>query len=217
MEERRQAQMRWGAVFAGTITAISVWILLQLLGAGIGLSAIDTEQGSNLRGVGIGTGLWSAIAPLIAVFIGAVVGGRLAGTRDRRVGALHGVVMWGLTLMLGVFFVVSTVSAVASGVVRVGGEAAKAAGSAVKEAVPDMNAEDMLQQPQTQERLEHIGEQAKQTGLQAGHAVGRGMLWAGIGALVALIAAIAGGALGVPTRRESETMVRETVVEPPAP
>src|SRR5688500_9590820 len=88
--DRRQTQMRWSAVFAGTALAVGLWILLQMLGMGIGLSAVDTDDAGSLRGVGIGTGIWSVIAPLIAVFVGALLVGRLSGTRDRKVGAMHG-------------------------------------------------------------------------------------------------------------------------------
>jgi hypothetical protein len=282
--ERRQAPVRWGAVFAGTFTAVGVWILLELLGTGIGLCSVDVERGANLRGVGLGTGIWSIVAPLVALFVGAVVGARLAGTRDRKIGALHGVVMWGLSSVLGVLAVVTTVGAIASGVARVGGAAVSVAGSAAKiiapvasggeraaralgidtdELLAPMNdylkqldkpaitadqvastvrgvvkrglregkidrdvlvdeiasatslsktdAEDLADRfadryehvaASAQKKLDELGERAKLAALHAARATGRAMLWSGIGLLVALIAAVLGGALGVPRRRE---------------
>jgi hypothetical protein len=289
--ERRQTQIRWSAVFAGTVTAVGAWILLELLGAGIGLSVIDTERGSNLRGVGIGTGIWSVFAPLIALFLGALVGARLSGTRDRRIGALHGVVMWGLTSALGVLAIIATISAIASGVARVGSAAVSAAGSAVKAVGPEaakaggqalglepndlvapMNerlrqqgkpeitadqlsatmrgvaqrglregkldrevfvdelsrntqmsrpdAEDLanqfsdrVQQSMSagQQKVDQLQQQAKQVAFDAARASGRAMLWAGIGELVALIAAMLGGALGVARSREPVVAESEVV------
>lgn len=129
--DRRQSQVRWSAVIAGTVFAIGLWILLQTLGMGIGLSAVEVDDASNLKGIGIGTGVWSLIAPLIAMFVGALLVGRLCGTRDRKVGAMHGGVMWALALVIGLWAMVSLVSAVASGTARIGGAAVSAGAAAV--------------------------------------------------------------------------------------
>ncbi len=129
--DRRQPLMRWSAVFAGTVLAIGLWILLQTLGMGLGLSAVDTDDAGSLKAVGIGTGIWSIIAPLIATFAGAYVAGRLAATRDRGVAAMHGSVVWALATAVGLWAMISVVSAMASGAVRIGGAAAQAGGAAV--------------------------------------------------------------------------------------
>jgi hypothetical protein len=47
-----------------------------------------------LRSAGIGTTVASLAAPLIALFIGGYVAGRLATTFDGKVGATHGLVTW---------------------------------------------------------------------------------------------------------------------------
>ena len=88
--ERRQSHVRWSVIFAGTVFSIGLWILLQSLGMGLGLAAVDTDNAGSLRGVGIGTGIWSLIAPLIALFVGGLVVGRMMGVRDRLGAAIHG-------------------------------------------------------------------------------------------------------------------------------
>jgi hypothetical protein len=110
--DRRQPAIRWSAIFAGTAVAVGVWILLQVFGMGAGLSAIDTDNAGSLRGVGIGTSVWSLLAPLVAMFIGGWIAGKLAATRDDRVGGLHGVVVWALTSVAGVMLAVSLISAI---------------------------------------------------------------------------------------------------------
>jgi hypothetical protein len=129
--DRRQPQMRWSAVFAGAVLAIGLWLLLQVLGMGIGLSAVRTDNAGSLRGAGMFTGIWSLIAPLVAVFLGALLTGRLAGAQSRGIGALHGSVMWALTTAIGLWAVVTLVTTMVSGVVRAGGAAIEAASSAV--------------------------------------------------------------------------------------
>ena len=42
--DRRQPTLRWSAVFAGVACSAGFWMLLQLLGMGIGLAAIDVDN-----------------------------------------------------------------------------------------------------------------------------------------------------------------------------
>ena len=128
--DRRQPAIRWSAVFAGTAVASGIWILLQIFGMGAGLVSLD-------RGAGIGSGAWALIVPFIAMFIGGLVAGSLAGTRDEKLGALHGVVVWALTSVLGVLATVALIRAIAAGVahtadvVIVTHDATRAAGRAL--------------------------------------------------------------------------------------
>jgi hypothetical protein len=126
--------MRWGAVFAGAAVSIGLWTLLQLLGMGAGLAAIDTNDAGNLRSVGIGTTVWSLIVPLIALFIGGMIAGRLSGSHMPRVGSIHGLVMWAITSVLGMIMMIWIVSMIAASAIRVGGVAANATVSAVSSA-----------------------------------------------------------------------------------
>ncbi|NVB84598.1 MAG: YrzE family protein [Kofleriaceae bacterium] len=123
--------MRWSAVFAGAVFTIGLWILLQSLGMGLGLSAVDVNDAGSLKGVGIGTGIWSIIAPLISLFIGGLLAGRLCGSNERKVGAMHGGVMWALASAVGLWALITVISTLASGVARVGGAAASTAGTVV--------------------------------------------------------------------------------------
>src|SRR5688572_23625161 len=91
-------RVSWGAALAGAVTATAIWLLLHLLFIGIGLSVLDREDG-GLESIGVGTGAWSLLAPAVALFVGGLVAGRLAGIADRLSGALHGMVMWAVTTL----------------------------------------------------------------------------------------------------------------------
>jgi len=134
--DRRQPQMRWSSVFAGAVMSFGIWILLETLGTGLGLIAIDTDDSGSLRGVGIGTGVWALIAPIIAMFVGGIVAGRLSGSHDTRIGALHGGVQWALSAAVGTYLMVSMIMGLASGVTRAGATAVSAGSSAVSHAAP---------------------------------------------------------------------------------
>lgn len=141
----------WGAVFGGTFVALGVWILLHTLGMAAGLTAIDPQDPGSLRGAGIGTGIFSIIAPLIALFVGGFVGSRTAGIIDRGTGALHGAVIWGLTTVAGVLLVSMAVSSVIAGGARLGGRALGAGASAAQ----NMNVDEALKP--INERLQKEG------------------------------------------------------------
>src|ERR1041384_3980556 len=47
--DRRQPMLRWSAVFAGAACSIGFWMLLQLIGVGVGLAAVDVNNAGSLR------------------------------------------------------------------------------------------------------------------------------------------------------------------------
>lgn len=99
--DRRQPAIRWSAVFAGTTIAVGLWGVLQLLGVAAGLAAIDPDDPASAQGGALGIGALSLLAPLIATFVGGYVAAKLASTHDQKVAGAHGLVVWGLTAVIG--------------------------------------------------------------------------------------------------------------------
>lgn len=124
-------KLSWGAIFGGTFVALGVWVLLYALGLALGLSSMDPNDPGSARTAGIGTGIWSLIAPLIALFVGGLVASRTAGVVDKGGGALHGAVLWGLTTLTGVILMGMVVSSLLGTVFNVGKAAVGATGAAV--------------------------------------------------------------------------------------
>jgi hypothetical protein len=88
----RRDSIRWGPIWAGLITALTVFLLLQLLAIGLGLIDI---------GPGAGGGGWvSAIIGLIAFFIGGSVAGMTSAVRGEVTGLLNGFMVWALGTVL---------------------------------------------------------------------------------------------------------------------
>jgi len=123
----RAPRVSWPAIFAGTATALGLWILLYALGAALGLSSVQPDDTGSVDTAGTIAGVWGFIAPLIALFVGGAVAGRVAGPVTKLTGALHGVAMWGITAIGGVWIVAMLVGTVAAG-------AASATGAIVGEA-----------------------------------------------------------------------------------
>lgn len=120
------AGVRWGAVFAGTLVAAGAWILLHLLGMAVGLSAIEPHEPGSLRAVGIGTGVWSLVAPALALFLGGLATGWLVSPATRASRAIHGTVVWSLSTVVSITLLWTTLGAIVGGVVSAGSSMASA-------------------------------------------------------------------------------------------
>jgi hypothetical protein len=127
---RSVGAMSWSAVFAGAVVSLGLWALLAVFGAAAGLSALDPQNPQSARTAGIGTGIWSIIVPLIALFAGGFIAARLSRSTDRTAGGLHGAVLWGLTTIGGILLVGSLLGSLIGGVARLGASGAAAVGSA---------------------------------------------------------------------------------------
>ena len=127
----RRPRISWGAIFAGAVAALGLWLTLYAFGLAVGLTALDPDNPGSLRSSGVFTGIWGVVSPLAALFVGGVVAGRGAGLVGRGEGAAHGLVMWGLATVVGAFMVIAAVAAVIRGVASVGQVAVHAGGAAL--------------------------------------------------------------------------------------
>jgi hypothetical protein len=121
----------WGAVFGGAVAALALWAMLYALGLALGLSALDPDNPGSLRSSGIFTGIWGLVAPLVALFVGGMIAGAAARVTSKTGGVVHGVVMWGLTTVVGAWGVVAVLTTVVQGVASVGGAAVTASAGAM--------------------------------------------------------------------------------------
>jgi hypothetical protein len=117
----------WSAILAGVAVAVGVWLVLHTLGIGIGLTAIDPDNPSTLRAIGIGTGVWSAIAPILALFIGGLVAGRMAPTINTANAAIHGAVVWALSGIAALLLLSMAVGSMVQGAASTGAVVARGA------------------------------------------------------------------------------------------
>ncbi len=134
-------RVSWGAVFAGALLALVTQLALSLLGAGIGLSTVDPLQEQNpVNGLGTGAIIWYGISTLVALYVGGMVAGRLAGAPRRVDGLLHGLLGWGLVTLFTFYLLTTAVGGIISGVGGVAGRALTAAGSGVAALAPQAGA-----------------------------------------------------------------------------
>lgn len=91
-------RVRWPAVFAGLLTALTMLITLGVLGLAVGLTSVDAGQAVAQRGVpsglGLGSGIWAGISALLAFLLGGWVAGRTAAVFGKGWGALNGMLVF---------------------------------------------------------------------------------------------------------------------------
>lgn len=131
-------RLSWGAVFAGVVIAVAVQLLLGILGAGIGLTMVDPVEGTTpgAAGFGIGAGLYWLVTTVLALGAGGYAAARVAGVHERFDALVHGLVVWGVTLILTLYLLTSAVGGIIGGAFRTVGAVAGAAGSTVGAAAP---------------------------------------------------------------------------------
>lgn len=81
--------LHWGAVWAGALVALPVFLVLELLFIGFGWLDLGTQQSAAASIV-------SAVLALVAFLVGGLLAGRVAGPARRDGGLLHGVLVWAL-------------------------------------------------------------------------------------------------------------------------
>lgn len=101
-------RVRWGPILAGIVVAIAAQLILSALGVAIGLTA--SAGNAEADSVGIGVGVWSVIAFLIALFLGAWVTTASCGPMNNKTALLHGLLLWATTLTVGSWLLASGVS-----------------------------------------------------------------------------------------------------------
>jgi hypothetical protein len=124
-------RISWGAIIGGAVTALGVGALLYALGFALGLSAIDPNNPSSFRASSIFTGIWSLVTAFLSLFAGGMVASRGSGVYTRSAGAIHGLVMWGLTTIAGTLLVFNLLTLAIGGAAALGKTAIETGANAV--------------------------------------------------------------------------------------
>jgi hypothetical protein len=129
-------RISWAAIFGGVVLVVAVQLLLSLLGAGIGLGTVNTNLGSTptASSLGIGVGVWWVVSSCVALGLGAYVAAWLAGIEIRFDGVLHGLITWGVSMLLTIYLLTSAIGGIIGGGFSTLSGIVSAAGSGVKEA-----------------------------------------------------------------------------------
>jgi len=130
----------WASILAGAVVAAAIGVVFAGFGAALGLSALSPQEGEGNGTLSlILTGLWALITILVSYGAGGYVAGRMRrrfeGATPDEVSArdaIHGMVVWGLGVLIGAWIAGSVLGTAANAVGNVIGGAAQAVGSVVQ-------------------------------------------------------------------------------------
>ncbi|MFM2153686.1 MAG: hypothetical protein RL199_2121 [Pseudomonadota bacterium] len=183
----------WRAIFAGVVLGFVTQFVLTLLGVAVGLSSLDVgAAGSNVRSVGLGTGLWTLLSAVVSWFVGAAFASYLSGGLVRVWGVLHGLTTWGVGLLVVLSLLGSGMAGALSSGFGLVGKSAELFGRSGP-------ARQQLQQGARElgrEAQEKLGQLGPEEARQAADAAAMGAWGALFTVVLSLGAAAAGGAFG---------------------
>jgi len=88
----------WGAIWAGVFTFIAIWSVFGLLGIAI-FGKPGNPAANPLMGVTLGMDIWEIVLTIIAMYVAGRETGRLAAVSNRHDGLIHGMIMFGLSVI----------------------------------------------------------------------------------------------------------------------
>lgn len=88
------------AIFAGWFIATGIAALLYLAGLALGFSSFNAwDAAGSAKGIGIGTAIWMILTWVTALFLGGMFSSWFDGRNDATVGAVHGLTVWGVSMV----------------------------------------------------------------------------------------------------------------------
>jgi hypothetical protein len=203
-----RSRVSWGAIFAGAVLALAVYLVLTLLGGALGLSVRDTVRPENLQ---TGAAVWAVLATAVALFVGGWVTTQLTVGENRTEAVVHGVIMWGVVLAMLLWLMATGVRSgfnAMVGMANVGQAAARGTtaedweAAARRAGVPsDTIAEWRRKAADAPAKAREAGEDPANQQAAAEGAT-RATWWALLGTLLSMAAAVAGALAGAgPTLR----------------
>jgi len=138
--------MSWPAVFAGSILGLGIWLLLYVLGLGVGLTVLDPDNLGSLRGAGMTTGIWSLIVPLVAMFVGGLAAAKVGGAMTRTGAIIQGGLVWSLATVGALVALASVVASLMGGAAKLGANAVSSIGAMnpVSSALSSISSDDLV-------------------------------------------------------------------------
>lgn len=87
----------WSAIWGGVFVFAAIWTVFEVLGFAI--FAGPRSLGNPQSGLGAGMAIWTIILTIIAMYVAGRETGRLAGVVTRHNGLVHGMMMFGLSVV----------------------------------------------------------------------------------------------------------------------
>lgn len=105
----------WGAVWIGMFTFVAIWSVFGILGEAIFASAANPNTAQPVGGMSLGMGIWATVLTIIAMYVAGRVTAHFSDVVDRSGRIMHGMAMFGLSVMAVVILVILSGTALSGG------------------------------------------------------------------------------------------------------
>lgn len=116
------SRISWGAIWGGVFCFMAIWAVFGALGLAIFASAASPNSAAPVLGMSVGIAFWYVILTIISMYVAGLETGRLARVATRHDGLIHGLMMFGLSVV-GMVVLVSLGGSALSGGTGVNGTA----------------------------------------------------------------------------------------------
>lgn len=195
-----RSRISWGAIVAGSVLALALYLLLTLLGGAIGLSVGDRFDARN---VGIGAAVYAILVTAACLFVGGYVASQLTTGENRAEAAMYGLLVWAVVFAMILWLMATGVRAgfgAMMGVATTTNMAARADGgwedAARRAGVPQARIDEWRAQAGNAAADTRAAVNDPANRAEAGEAATRVAWYTFAGTLVSMIAAALGGLAG---------------------
>lgn len=192
------SRVSWSAIFAGAVIALTVNLVLSMLGVALGLTLSDRVDGDNL---GTAAATWAVASALIALFVGGFVVSQCTVGENRGEAVIYGVIHWGVVFAMLMWMV--------AGGVRMGFSAVMGSATAASAAgAHRMTEEDLRSAGFTDEQIANFRsqfDQLRNRGQNAGEEARQAVhdprttsaaWWSVLGVILSMFASVGGALMG---------------------
>src|SRR3954470_19364836 len=99
-----RSRVSWGAIAAGAMVALTIYVVLTMLGVALSIEMAVRGSGADL---GSGAAIYSILVLLLAMFFGGWATTRLAVGESKLEAVLYGLILWGV-LFLGMVWLLAS-------------------------------------------------------------------------------------------------------------
>ncbi len=100
----------WGAIFSGVLGVLMAELLLNLLGAGIGLSIFSFKP-EMIRPLSATAFFWFMLVGIISVYLGSWIAGCIASSESKMRSAIYGTMVAGISTLISLLLMLTTMGA----------------------------------------------------------------------------------------------------------
>jgi hypothetical protein len=118
--------LSWSALIYGSIIALAIALMLQILGVGVASSIADpsAQLSDNLTMLGSVGGIWCVVATAIGLFVGGFVAANISRTFSDERAVLYGLGVWAICALITISVAASSLASLTANVAAVTTEVA---------------------------------------------------------------------------------------------